>query len=161
MSCFSPISPPLISISPIITLSPPKLILLSSMRAPNLAAIHTPIPLLPPKSFLTGRQYRVAGLFSVTKLPSLLFDDLGNVENHVMIDYLKQFIREDLKFDSLLCLLPLSRWSPTTGRGAVEGRGELAMMKFGEKKRKRGQKLKVKVNLKKSYSRMEIMNKKW
>ncbi|XLR30842.1 hypothetical protein HN51_050731 [Arachis hypogaea] len=130
------------------------------MRAPDLAARHTSIPLLPPKSFLTGRQYCVAGLLSVVKLPSLLFDDLGNVENHVMIDYLKQFIREDPKFDSLLCLLPLSCWSTTTG-WCCRGEGRACYGEIWEKKRKRGRKLKVKVNLKKSYSRMEIMNKKW
>ncbi|KAL1289589.1 hypothetical protein HN51_058001 [Arachis hypogaea] len=114
-----------------------------------------------PESSPTGRRRRVAGLLPAAKLPSLPSDDLGNAENRVIIDYLKQFIREDPKFDQVVFAPPSSASALVAyhGGGAGEGRGELAMVKFGERKRKRGRKPKVKVNLEESYSGMEIVNK--
>ncbi|MED6204636.1 hypothetical protein PIB30_010755 [Stylosanthes scabra] len=109
----------------------------------------------------TGRRRRVAGLLPAAKLSSLPTDDLGNAENRVIIDYLKQFIREDPKFEQVEFAPPSSASALAAyhGGGAGEGRAELAMVKFGERKRKRGRKPKVKVNLGESYSGMEIVNK--
>ncbi|TKY71472.1 Methyl-CpG-binding domain-containing protein 8 [Spatholobus suberectus] len=90
-----------------------------------------------PQSSPTGRRRRLAGLLPAPKLPPLPAHDPENAENRVIIDYLKQLIREDPKFD-LVELAPPSAPQP--------------------RKRKRGRKPKVKVHLEECYRGMDMVN---
>lgn len=83
------------------------------------------------------RRCRVAPLLPTPSLPS---------DHRVIVDYLKQFIREDPKFDQVELLQPTITSPPVIFAG-------------GERKRKRGRKPKVKVHLDECYRGMEIVNK--
>ena len=79
----------------------------------------------------------------------------------MIIDYLKQLIREDPKFDQIEFAPPSSSSAPVADHGgaAATERAELGLVTFGERKRKRGRKPKVKVHLEECYRGMEIVNK--
>ncbi|KAJ7968230.1 Methyl-cpg-binding domain-containing protein 8 [Quillaja saponaria] len=114
----------------------------------------------------TGHRRRVAGLLPTPKLPPVPADDPENKENRKIIDYLKQFIRKDPKFDQVELISPTFSMSvssnPEMKDGMVDmnGKVELGLVKFGgERKRKRGRKPKAKVHLEECYKGMEIVNK--
>lgn len=111
----------------------------------------------------TGHRRRVAGLLPTPKLPPVPDDDPENIHNRKIIDYLKQLIREDPKFDQVELAAPSVSAeivpNPASRVRMVEGE-DVGSVKFGgERKRKRGRKPKVKVNLKECYREMEIVNK--
>ncbi|KAI4296374.1 hypothetical protein L6164_036337 [Bauhinia variegata] len=111
----------------------------------------------------TGHRRRVAGLLPTPKLPPVLADDPENVENRMIIDYLKQLIREDPNFDQVELAPPsVSSVNGTAleSRGEIVARPEMSMVNFGgERKRKRGRKPKVKVYLEECYREKEVVNK--
>lgn len=116
-----------------------------------------------PSDSPTGRRRRVAGILPAPKLPPVPDDDPENIENRKIIDYLKQLIREDPKFDQVELAPPsvsaeiLSNLEP---RGGIVDREDGGLVKLGgERKRKRGRKPKLKVHLKECYRGMEIVNK--
>ncbi|XP_054802329.1 uncharacterized protein LOC129306043 isoform X2 [Prosopis cineraria] len=118
---------------------------------------------LSPSDSPTGHRRRVAGLLPTPKLPPLPDDDPENLENRKIIDYLKQLIREDPKFDQVELAPPAAapEFVPNCELrvGMVESE-DVGLMKLGgERKRKRGRKPKVKVHLKECYREMEIVNK--
>ncbi|KAK7328142.1 hypothetical protein VNO77_22238 [Canavalia gladiata] len=94
-----------------------------------------------PQSSPTGRRHRLPGLLPAPKPPPLPAHD---PENRVIIDYLKQLIREDPKFDQVELAQP-----------SVSEQTEGVL----PRKRKRGRKPKVKVHLEECYRGMEIVNK--
>ncbi|XP_027338094.1 uncharacterized protein LOC113852032 [Abrus precatorius] len=100
-----------------------------------------------PQSSPTLRRRRLAGLLPAPKPPLLPAHDPENAENRVIIDYLKQLIREDPKFDQVELCVPQQRPEPDAVRFGN-----------GERKRKRGRKPKVKVHLEECYRGMEIVN---
>jgi len=91
-----------------------------------------------PQSSPTGRRRRLAGLLPAPKLPPLPAHDPENAENRLIIDYLKQLIREDPKFDQVH-LAPPSLPQPTV-------------------KRKRGRKPKLKLHLEHCYRGIDVLN---
>ncbi|KAI4299102.1 hypothetical protein L6164_032593 [Bauhinia variegata] len=111
----------------------------------------------------TGHRRRVAGLLPTPKLPPVPAGDPENVENRMIIDYLKQLIREDPNFDQVELAPPsVSTVSETVleSRDEIVTRPEVDMVNFGgERKRKRGRKPKVKVHLEECYRGREVVNK--
>jgi len=91
-----------------------------------------------PQSSPTGRRRRLAGLLPAPKLPPLPAHDPENAENRLIIDYLKQLIREDPKFDQVHLA------SPSLPQPNV--------------KRKRGRKPKLKLHLEDCYRGIDILN---
>ncbi|XP_061365444.1 uncharacterized protein LOC133308766 isoform X2 [Gastrolobium bilobum] len=107
------------------------------------------------------RRSRVAGLLPTPKLPLPLplpsFPQ--NAENRVIIDYLKQLIREDPKFDQVELAPPPPPPPPCVPEPEPRAEPDLVRFGSGERKRKRGRKPKVKVHLEECYRGMEIVNK--
>ncbi|XP_047155664.1 uncharacterized protein LOC124826777 [Vigna umbellata] len=91
-----------------------------------------------PQSSPTGRRRRLAGLLPAPKPPPLPAHDPENAENLLIIDYLKQLIREDPKFDQVHLASP-SLPPPNV-------------------KRKRGRKPKLKLHLEHCYRGIDILN---
>ncbi|BAT86878.1 hypothetical protein VIGAN_05020500 [Vigna angularis var. angularis] len=91
-----------------------------------------------PQSSPTGRRRRLAGLLPAPKPPPLPAHDPENAENRLIIDYLKQLIREDPKFDQVHLASP-SLPPPNV-------------------KRKRGRKPKLKLHLEHCYRGIDILN---
>ncbi|KAG5104494.1 hypothetical protein JHK82_041464 [Glycine max] len=91
-----------------------------------------------PHSSPTARRRRLAGLLPSPKLPPLPAHDPENAENRLIIDYLKQFIRDDPNFDQVE-LAPPSLPQPRI-------------------QRKRGRNPKVKVHLDDCYRGIDIVN---
>ncbi|KAG4948283.1 hypothetical protein GYH30_041427 [Glycine max] len=93
---------------------------------------------LPHSSPTARRRRRLAGLLPSPKLPPLPAHDPENAENRLIIDYLKQFIRDDPNFDQVE-LAPPSLPQPRI-------------------QRKRGRNPKVKVHLDDCYRGIDIVN---
>ncbi|XP_028800784.1 uncharacterized protein LOC114756036 isoform X2 [Neltuma alba] len=113
---------------------------------------------LSPSDSPTGHRRRVAGLLPTPKLPPVPDDDPENLEKRKIIDYLKQMIREDPKFDQVELAPPSVTHevvpNPELRVGMVESE-DMGLVR----KRKRGRKPKVKVHLKECYREMDIVNK--
>ncbi|KAE9599336.1 hypothetical protein Lal_00043979 [Lupinus albus] len=79
----------------------------------------------------------------------------SNTDNRRIIDYLKQLIREDPKFDQIELLQPCVHTEVVAPIKEVRVGTELGLVR----KRKRGRKPKVKVNLDECYRGIQIVNK--
>ncbi|KAE9595074.1 hypothetical protein Lal_00041142 [Lupinus albus] len=97
-----------------------------------------------------SRRRRLPGLITATK--DVVTDH--NTDNRRIIDYLKQLIREDPKFDQIELLQPSVNTEIVAHNSDPRERSELRLVR----KRKRGRKPKVKVNLDERYKGMEIVN---
>ncbi|CAL0334353.1 unnamed protein product [Lupinus luteus] len=79
----------------------------------------------------------------------------SNIDNRRIIDYLKQLIREDPKFDQIELLQPCVHTEVVAPVRDLRVGTELGLVR----KRKRGRKPKVKVNLDECYREIRIVNK--
>ncbi|KAK4271264.1 hypothetical protein QN277_019980 [Acacia crassicarpa] len=113
---------------------------------------------LSPSDSPTGHRRRVAGLLPTPKLPPVPDDDPENLENRKIIDYLKQLIREDPKFDQVELAPPSVSHEVVPNFELRDGMEESEDMGL-VRKRKRGRKPKVKAHLKECYREMDFVNK--
>ncbi|KAI9121276.1 hypothetical protein K1719_008309 [Acacia pycnantha] len=113
---------------------------------------------LSPSDSPTGHRRRVAGLLPTPKLPPVPDDDPENLENRKIIDYLKQLIREDPKFDQVELAPPSVSHEVVPNFELRVGMGESEDMGL-VRKRKRGRKPKAKAHLDECYREMDFVNK--